>query len=1011
MVTVERSPLRRYGVALATVAAALVAKLLVDPALGAESPFLVFISAVTVSAWYGGIGPGLVATVGSCALSAYVFFPPFYSVVIDDPDVRMRIAVFALEGTLVSVVTEAMHRARRRVETRRRSSEILAEVGRALSETMDQQLVAQRIVDGVRDLLHARNAAVYRLELPSHDLYSVAISGDMGPAFGPRIVLVAGTGVAGAAVREGRVVASPNLLTDPRIQLSPESRARIELATHRATLGVPLRAKGAVIGALSVGDAEGRAYTPDERDLAQAFADQAAVAMENAQRFADEHMQRGALAALLDVHAQIGADVPTERVLASIAETAMRLLEVDNGGFRLVDGDELVTAGLAGTAPETMSRSRLKIGESFSGRVVAEGRTLRGPADRWQVLPEHRVPADRLGYTHHLGVPLRVGERIIGVFAFRARRPFSLRDERLAEVFANQAAIAIEKARLAQQMREQAERMAALAAFGRVLSSTLDPMRVGQEAADSIRALLGARASALYRLDLSTGDLVAVAVSGAVRETLRPGAIFPQGTGVIGLALRDGAPVATPDVFDDPRITLSPDIRRGIADAGYRAVLAVPLVVRDQLIGALGVGDVLGRAFTAEDVRVAQAFADHAALSIENARLYADVEAKLQQLETTQAQLLQAGKLAAVGQLVSGVAHELNNPLMVVAGEAELLARLGDDGRLAERVRAIHRGAMRAAHIVRELQTFVRPQPRAIAPLDVSAVVERVVALRAEGLRVGGITLVREIAPGLPKVMGDATQLEQVVLNLLLNAEQAVRDTAEPRITVRLGAALQRVALVVADSGPGIAADVLPRVFEPFFTTKAVGEGTGLGLSICYSIVQAHAGRITADSVPGRGAVFTVELPVAVAAEPPASGALPPPGSAPAPLPALRPGRVLVVEDEEPVAIVMKDMLAELGQQATIARDIATAWKLLASDAGGYDVVTLDVRMPAGSGKDLFARLTRDLPVMAKRVIFVTGDTADAETQRFLTLTERPVLMKPVGFDTLAAVLTPLLGA
>ncbi|MBI3637284.1 MAG: response regulator, partial [Candidatus Rokubacteria bacterium] len=165
----------------------------------------------------------------------------------------------------------------------------------------------------------------------------------------------------------------------------------------------------------------------------------------------------------------------------------------------------------------------------------------------------------------------------------------------------------------------------------------------------------------------------------------------------------------------------------------------------------------------------------------------------------------------------------------------------------------------------------------------------------------------------------------------------------------------------------------------------------------------------TADSVPGRGAVFTVELPAA----PPARSSAPGPGVVPASalLPALRRGHVLVVEDEEAVAIVMKDMLSELGQEATVARDIVTAWDLLASDPGAWDVVTLDVRMPGGSGKDLYSRLMRDLSIVAKRVIFVTGDTADTDTQRFLTMTGCPVLTKPVGFATLASVLVPLLGA
>ena len=298
-----------------------------------------------------------------------------------------------------------------------------------------------------------------------------------------------------------------------------------------------------------------------------------------------------------------------------------------------------------------------------------------------------------------------------------------------------------------------------------------------------------------------------------------------------------------------------------IVQAGVRAVCAVPLIVRDSVIGVLEVGDALGRQFTVEEVHLAQAFADHAALSLENARLYAELAARVREIEASQEQLLQAGKLAAVGQLVSGVAHEINNPLAVIVGQAQLLGRRLVDPDHVQRVDRIRASGMQAAKIVRELQTFVRPRPREVTLVDLREVIARVLALREDALRVSGIALVREIAASVSPVRGDASQLEQVLLNLVLNAEQALAGCTEGRIAVRLHAHEGRVRVAVADTGAGIPADVLPRIFEPFFSTKAVGQGTGLGLSICYSIVQSHGGRLTADSHPGLGATFVVDLP------------------------------------------------------------------------------------------------------------------------------------------------------
>ena len=303
------------------------------------------------------------------------------------------------------------------------------------------------------------------------------------------------------------------------------------------------------------------------------------------------------------------------------------------------------------------------------------------------------------------------------------------------------------------------------------------------------------------------------------------------------------------------------------------AVIGYPLMIRDQLIGAISVGRHRPeQRFVRDDLDRLASLAVPAALAIEHSRLYEELAKRVRELEATQAQLLQAGKLSTVGQLVSGVAHELNNPLSVILGYAQLLSARNLSAELRRPVEMMLAQGARMAKIVQSLLLCSRQRKAERGAVDVREAIEQPLSLRATQLMLSGVRVSATYGEGVPAAEGDAHQLQQVFLNLILNAEQAilgsrvggrrVGDAIRVTTGMRVDERQTWVVITVADNGPGIPRDALPRIFEPFFTTKKVGEGTGLGLSVSYGIIQQHGGRMSVESRPGH-TVFTIELPAA----------------------------------------------------------------------------------------------------------------------------------------------------
>jgi len=370
--------------------------------------------------------------------------------------------------------------------------------------------------------------------------------------------------------------------------------------------------------------------------------------------------------------------------------------------------------------------------------------------------------------------------------------------------------------------------------------------------------------------------------------------------------------------------------------------------------------------------------------------------------------LAQSERLSSLGEVVAGVAHELNNPLSGVVGYADLLRlQASDPGQIRDLQRIVE-SAMRCQKIVFKLLSFARRHAPEKKHQSLNECVEKVLDLKSYHLRSSQIETQLELDPALPPTSFDFHQIDQVILNLLNNGEQAIRSIRRSgRIVVRTGVEQNNVYVEIEDDGPGVREDVRDRIFDPFFTTKDIGEGTGLGLSVSYGIVQEHGGEIELrPGGAGSGACFRISLPL-VSGPPAVEDPAPP--KTPDESNPLSGRQILVAEDEPVVLELLARLLTDAGASVTMAQDGEEAWKLLVDH--DFDLVITDLCMPNVCGQELYERVAAERPELMRRFVFATGDLARQETLAFLNGLPNRVLAKPLEVETVRRVLSQAMAA
>jgi PAS domain S-box-containing protein len=371
-------------------------------------------------------------------------------------------------------------------------------------------------------------------------------------------------------------------------------------------------------------------------------------------------------------------------------------------------------------------------------------------------------------------------------------------------------------------------------------------------------------------------------------------------------------------------------------------------------------------------------------------------------------QLRQSEKLSALGQLIAGVAHELNNPLAVIMGYAQILMKqdAGEAKHHSELNKILHESE-RAAKIVRNLLTFARPREPRMEPVDINRLLTTIIETHEAELESNAVQFHLSLAANVPRTMADPHQVEQVVTNLLNNAMQAMVEHNGPRALTLSSDVIsgRAIRITVADSGPGIRTEIISKIFDPFFTTKTPGKGTGLGLSICHSIIEEHGGRIWVESELGKGARFLVELPiVATTEQPPAVADL----VVTPPSPDAARYRILIADDEPGIVEVLRAIMEGRGYRVDTARNGHEALERLQTET--YDVIFSDLCMPGLDGEQLHRQVKAINPKLAERMIFITGDTVSRGSRSFLEGTGNRWFGKPFNVAEVETVVANFLG-
>ena len=706
---------------------------------------------------------------------------------------------------------------------------------------------------------------------------------------------------------------------------------------------------------------------------------------------------------LLRLGDRIREESDAEKILALASEAVGRELGADRVVYANVD----MEAGIMHVSRDWRSDGTCVPAHHFPMSVYSndyvERHSLGEPIFSCDVCNDPEVDSGlserfvQAGVRAFLSVPLVKNGTLRAVMAVQQfqSRLWTENEMRLLDEVADRTWTSVERARAQQELAEAEHRQRFLLTMSDRLRGESDPSRILSLTAQALGEYLGAR-DVVYR-EVGEGNCQIGVSAGWSLEPQRlreePWPISEIGEEILA-TYRRGDTMVYRDAQKDPAV--SDVFRERFRTMDVAACITVPVISGDRLSALLSVRSAEPRQWTEAEIHLVEAVAERSWEALERARASAE-------LARSREALNQAEKLSALGSLLAGVSHELNNPLTIVTTQASLLEEETEGTPVASRAEKVRRAAERCSRIVQTFLAMARQKRPERRPVDAVEVARAAIELTDYSLRTAGIDVSFQAETGLPMLSADPDQLHQVLVNLIVNAQHALQDHQGSRrmvVRVAVGDAPGEVRIEVADNGPGIPDALRRRIFEPFFTTKPQGVGTGVGLSFSLGLVEAHGGRLELVEAPEGGACFRITLSAAPAAEEQV------PEAAPIRIVSASAGSALVVDDEPEVADVLGLFASRAGYEVETAGNGAEAKALLTGR--DFDVILSDLRMPQFDGPALHDWLAAEKPHLLSRIGFVTGDTLGQTAAGFIARTGCPVLEKPFTGKAVRALLEQL---
>src|SRR5271157_70195 len=642
-----------------------------------------------------------------------------------------------------------------------------------------------------------------------------------------------------------------NLSHFQKLSLSPQS-----------ALCIPFIVRQHKLGAAIIAYDKPHQFSTEEIAHAEFAADQFALALWTIEQEFEIQKQLKVANTFVNIERALSQTerVGIKTVLQLIVDSARELIPgAENAVLHLLDSDRqiLVPRAVSGDDEKSGSKLNMRLGEGVAGQAIATGKVI-GVSD---ILDDSRFmnPATTGKLRSIVVAPIQSGEQAFGSISVYSEHPNTFTSDagNLLGALGTQAAIAIENANLLETTRQDLKEINALYHISRGLVASLDPDQLMKDMVNLLKQDFGYYHVQIFIVDSESGDFLAHRGSGEIGDQLREqGYRLPVGAGIVGHVAETRQPFVTNNVDDVVFFVHNPLLPE------TQSELTVPIKIENEMVGVLDIHQVRPGLLTQRDMQLMITVADQLAVAWQQARLYTELQTSLTQEKAIRSQLIQSERLAVVGRLLASVSHELNNPLQAIQNALFLIKdeeKLSSQGH--EDLEIILSETERMSILLERLHAAFRPtRSEDLQDVELNHIVESVIALTTTHMRHREISLEFFPDPDLPTVLAIPDQIRQVVLNLFMNAVEAMQSGGNLSIETRFVADEDQVLLSVADTGPGIDPKVLPRIFEPFVTNKETG--TGLGLAISYDIIRQHGGAISAENNPQGGALFKVWLPI-----------------------------------------------------------------------------------------------------------------------------------------------------